>query len=240
MGVEATATVDTVGDSKHCTNNGNNCIKVNNEAVDSEKGIIADHESLDIQNKRRKLRKCCTWCGIPALVVAIVIIALSQTIFKFRDPDITLSEVRFSGVKVDYSKPLSPASVNASLSANMNVYNPNHYNFKFTNSTIHVVYHDVMVGNISMPAGELQPGKSVALPALVTVGSLNLGRSMSNLYQDFGKNQLPFAMRVDIPGRVNVVHFFKHDVVLEYHCDVTFWVGNSSMKDYLCWKKVHM
>lgn len=237
MGVEATATVDTVGDSKHCTNNVNNC-KVN-EAVDSEKGI-ADHESLDIQNKRRKLRKCCTWCGIPALVVAIVIIALSQTIFKFRDPDITLSEVRFSGVKVDYSKPLSPASVNASLSANMNVYNPNHYNFKFTNSTIHVVYHDVMVGNISMPAGELQPGKSVALPALVTVGSLNLGSSMSNLYQDVVKNQLPFAMRVDIPGRVNVVHLFKHDVVLEYHCDVTFWVGNSSMKDYLCWKKVHM
>jgi hypothetical protein len=33
------------------------------------------------------------------------------------------------------------------------VYNPNHYHFKFTNSTIHVIYHDVMVGNISMPAG---------------------------------------------------------------------------------------
>jgi hypothetical protein len=31
--------------------------------------------------------------------------------------------------------------------------NPNHYHFKFTNSTIHVIYHDVMVGNISMPAG---------------------------------------------------------------------------------------
>jgi len=98
----------------------------------------------------------------------------------------------------------------------------------------------VNVGNISMPAGELRPGKAVALPALVTVGSLNLGSSMSNLYQDFIQNELPFAMSVNIPGRVNVVHLFKHDVVLEYHCDVTFWVGNATMKDYLCWKKVHM
>lgn len=233
MGVEAT-TAD-VEDSKQSTTHTTSKV----EAVDSEKGTLTDHER-DIQKKRRKLRKCCTWCGIPALVVAIVTIALSQTIFKFRDPDITLSEVRFSGVKVNYSLPLSPSSVNASLSANMNVYNPNHYTFKFTNSTIHVVYHDVNVGNISMPAGELRPGKAEALPALVTVGSLNLGSSMSNLYQDFIQNELPFAMNVNIPGRVNVVHLFKHDVVLEYHCDVTFWVRNATMKDYLCWKKVHM
>jgi hypothetical protein len=64
-----------------------------------------------------------------------------------------LSNVKFSGVKVEYTQPLSPSSMNASMSANMNVYNPNHYNFKFTNNTIHVIYHDVMVGNISMPAG---------------------------------------------------------------------------------------
>ncbi|KAG0607627.1 hypothetical protein M758_8G043900 [Ceratodon purpureus] len=209
------------------------------EAVDSEKGTLVELHHKRIL-KRRKLKKCCTWCGIPLLVVAIVLIVLSQTIFKFRDPDITLSNVHFSGVKIDYTRPLSPSSVNASLSANMNVYNPNHYNFKFTNSTIHVIYHDVMVGNISMPAGELRPGKSVALPALVTVGSLKLGNSIGNLSLDFKKNELPFAMSVNIPGRVNVVHIFKHDVVLEYHCDVTFWVGNSSMKDYLCWKKVHL
>lgn len=233
MGVEA---LDVVPDSKLCTHSS---ITNKVEAVDSEKGTLTEQDLKSIQ-KRRMLKKCSIWCGIPALVVAIVIITLSQTIFKFRDPDITLSNVHFSGVKIDYSQPLSPSSVNASLSANMNVYNPNHYNFKFTNSTIHVIYHDVMVGNISMPAGELRPGKSVALPALVTVGSLKLGSSMGNLSQDFVKNELPFAMSVNIPGRVNVVHIFKHDVVLEYHCDVVFWVGNSSMKDYLCWKKVHL
>jgi hypothetical protein len=218
MGAEALDVVDSKGGSK----------------VEAEKGTLAGLK------RKRKLKRWCTWCGIPALALGIVLVVLSQTIFKFRDPDITLSNVRFSGVKIDYTRPLSPSSVNASLSANMNVYNPNHYNFKFTNSTIHVIYHDVMVGNISMPAGELRPGKSVALPALVTVGSLKLGSSLGYLSQDVVKNELPFAMSVNIPGRVNVVHIFKHDVVLEYHCDVVFWVGNSSMKDYLCWKKVHL
>lgn len=216
------------------------------EAVNSERGTVtsvSDRKNILSRfsfQKKRKLKKYCIWCGIPVLTLAIVILTLTQTIFKFRDPDITLSDVCFSGVTIDYSRPLSPSSVNASLSANMNVYNPNHYNFKFIDSTIHVVYHDVMVGRISMPGGELRAGKSCALQALVTVGSLKLGSSMGNLYLDFEKNQLPFAMSVNIPGRVNVAHIFKHNVVLEYHCDVVFWVGNSTLKDYHCWRKVHM
>lgn len=248
MGAEAgTTTADAAADSKqhhhHQQQQPSTHITNKVKSVDSEKGtLVTAHDNRRILKKHPKLRKCLTFTAIPVLVVAITTITLSQTLFKFRDPDITLSNIHFSGVHLDtsFAQPLTPASVNASLSANMNVFNPNHYTFKFTNSTIHVVYHGVMVGNISMPGGELRPGKSCALPALVTVGSLKLGSSVSGLYEDFVRNELEFAMAVNIPGRVNVVGVFKHDVVLEYHCDVSFWVGNSSMKDYLCWKKVHL
>ena len=207
--------------------------------VESEKGFKNWCRNLSPQSKRR-LRFCCKWFGPPLIVLAVAILILSQTIFKFRDPEITLTDVKFTGVTVDATKPLTANSVNASLSANMNVRNPNRYNFKFSNSTIHVVYHEIMVGNISMPAGEIRAQRAVDLPALVTVGSLRLGRAFGNLTQDLVKDVLPFSMSTMIPGRVNVVHLFKLDVKLEFHCDVTFWIGNSTIKDYLCWRKVHM
>ena len=190
--------------------------------------------------KRKGLKVCCTCFIVTVLILVIVIVTLSQTIFKFRDPEITLSSVKFVGIKIDFTKPFNPAAVNASLSANMNVRNPNRYNFKFGNSTIHVVYHEVMVGNISLPAGEIRARKAVDLPALVTVGSLHLGASVGNLSTDLQKDILPFSMSAMIPGRVNVVNLFKHHVQLEYHCDVSFWISNSTIRDYLCWRKVHM
>lgn len=210
------------------------------EGGDSKKGIMGLNSLPFSPRKRKGLKVCCTCFIVTVLILVILIVTLSQTIFKFRDPEITLSSIKFVGIKIDFTKPFNPAAVNASLSANMNVRNPNRYNFKFSNSTIHVIYHEVMVGNISLPAGEIRARRAVDLPALVTAGSLHLGAAVGNLSTDLIKDILPFSMSAMIPGRVNVVNLFKHHVRLEYHCDVSFWIGNSTVRDYLCWKKVHM
>lgn len=176
--------------------------------------------------KRRKCKLCCCACLAILLSLAIVVVALSQTIFKFRDPKISLHDVRAQNFSVDLSTLLS-----ISLSADVRVENPNHYDFKYTHSELAIIYHGERVGVGDLGTGTIRSRRTVDLPAAVTVEVLSL---LVNSLQDIFSGVLTLNVKSVLSGRVDVAHVYKHHVTDNVNCTVDVFIANQTLKQRDC------
>lgn len=95
--------------------------------------------------KRRTCRICCGVAVLLLLALVVVIVVLSQTLFKFRDPEVSIVSMKLETISVALDVLTLSAMLNISVATDVRVTNPNHYNFKYTNSTAMMFYHGQQV-----------------------------------------------------------------------------------------------
>jgi hypothetical protein len=95
--------------------------------------------------KRRTCRICCGVAVLLVLALVVVIVVLSQTLFKFRDPEVSIVSMKLETISVALDVLTLSAMLNISVATDVRVTNPNHYNFKYTNSTAMMFYHGQQV-----------------------------------------------------------------------------------------------
>jgi hypothetical protein len=181
--------------------------------------------------KQRKWRVCCGVCLVMLLSLGVVAIALSQTIFKFRDPKVALMDVKLQNVSLDLDLASLSTLVSISVSADVQVDNPNYYDFRYSNSTMLLVYHGDQVGVVELGAGTIRSRKTVRLPAVVTVEALRL---LVNGLQDVAGGVASLSLNAVIPGRVNLAHIFKRHVTAILNCNVDIFIGNRTLEQKQC------
>jgi hypothetical protein len=189
--------------------------------------------------KRRTCRICCGVAVLFVLALVVVIIVLSQTLFKFRDPQVSIISMKLETISVALDVLTLSAVLNISVATDVRVTNPNHYNFKYTNSTAMMFYHGQQIGDISLGAGEIRAKQSVDMAAIVTVEALKIVES-PNVLSDLESRIAPLNLTSSIPGRVNVAGIYKHHVVATLDCNMEIWVTNQTLKDYQCTQHVKL
>jgi hypothetical protein len=95
--------------------------------------------------KRRTCRICCGVAVLLVLALVVVIVVLSQTLFKFRDPEVSIVSMKLETISVALDVLTLSAMLNISVATDVRVTNPNHYSFKYTNSTAMMFYHGQQV-----------------------------------------------------------------------------------------------
>lgn len=187
--------------------------------------------------KQRKWRVCCGVCLGILLVLGVVAIALSQTVFKFRDPEVGLRNVKLQSVSLDVDLASLATLVSISVSAEVQVDNPNYYDFRYSNSTMLLVYHGDQVGVVELGAGTIRSRRTVRLPAVVTVEALRL---LVNGLQDVAGGVASLSLKAVISGRVNLAHIYKRHVTAILHCNVDIFIGNRTLEQNQCKQTVKL
>lgn len=181
--------------------------------------------------KQRKCRLCCGVCLVLLVSLAIVVIVLGQTIFKFRDPKISLSNVKVENISVNFDVVSLSTLLSVSVSAAVRVDNPNYYDFKYNNSTVLLMYHEDQVGEVELGAGAIRSRKTVDIPALITVDGVKV---LLNGLQDVTSGVANVVLDAVIPGRVNLAHIYKKHVTAMVNCNVDIFISNQTLKQNTC------
>ncbi|KAG0599142.1 hypothetical protein M758_12G131100 [Ceratodon purpureus] len=181
--------------------------------------------------KRRRWGLCCGVCFVVILALGIVAIALSQTIFKFRDPKIALNNVKVQNVSMNLDLASLSTLLSVSVSADVQVDNPNYYDFRYNNSTMVLAYHGSQVGVVELGGGTIRSRKIVDLPAVITVEALKL---VLNGLQDLTSGVASLTLNAVIPGRVNLARIYKRHVTAILNCDIDVFIGNQTLKQNTC------
>ncbi|XP_074342324.1 late embryogenesis abundant protein At1g64065-like [Apium graveolens] len=86
---------------------------------------------------RRGLKICCGVTAVIIIILIVVAIILFFTVFKPKQPDITLRSVTLQDIKFVPFQLL----LNVTLGITVKVDNPNYGSFKYKDSTTYVTYH---------------------------------------------------------------------------------------------------
>lgn len=183
----------------------------------------------------RRSHKLC--CGVTAtffVIFVIVIITLFFTIFKPKDPKISLYP---EGIKnIDFSA-LTP-NVTLSLGTVVAIENPNYGSFKYKNTTSYVTYHGEVVGEAPIEQRYVPARHKLNITTSV---ELKAGKLLINphLLSDFAGGSLNLTSTAVLPGKVIVLNIFKFHATVYNSCNISVFISPQKVES-MCKTKLKL
>lgn len=181
--------------------------------------------------RRRLTRAICITVWIVLLLVVVIMVILALTVFKARNPVVTVGSVSLRDLDFSLSSALRVA-INASIDVGISVKNPNQVGFRYDNASALLYYDGGLVGEAPIPSGRIGAGKSIAMNLTLAVMADRL-LTNSKLYSDVLAGSLPLTTSTRISGKVPVL-LVKVKVVSYSTCNITVDITNRTLKDSVC------
>lgn len=198
----------------------------------SVEGSKGDPGFLRRRRKRRMLW-CCGSTVALLLLIVIVCLILAVTVFKQRDPRLTVNSVSLDHFEFNFDATRFKINLNVSLDLNLSIKNPNKASFKFSNSTTLLYYRGTNVGEARVPADKIGADSTIRMNITVTVLANQL-LSNGNAINDALAGSFPMSTWTRISGRVNFLNIFKHHAVTYSSCNITIAVPEGSLRSQEC------
>ncbi|KAK2439199.1 Late embryogenesis abundant (LEA) hydroxyproline-rich glycoprotein family [Trifolium repens] len=182
----------------------------------------------------------CVVATIFLIFIIIVILIVYYTVFKPQDPKIAVNAVQLPSFSV------TNGTVNFTFSQYASVRNPNRAAFSHYDSSLQILYSGSQVGFMFIPAGEIDAGRTQYMAATFSVQSFplsapqNMGPTLANgdgVGFNFGLRVQPtmeIETKLEMVGRVRVLHFFSHRVMVRTGCRVAIAVNNGAVLGFHC------
>ncbi|GLJ45226.1 hypothetical protein SUGI_0951870 [Cryptomeria japonica] len=216
------------------------------ESIDEERqskgslrveAIPSGFEASRRRKRRWRICRCCLSCGAVLILLAIIMIVLALTVFKAKDPVITLNSVTIDDLNANFDLPTLTVHINLTLTADTSIKNTNKAaSFKHGNSTTLILYRGKTVGQALIPPGTLKADRTARMNVSVTVFVDAVLSSASEFIRDGISGSLNMTTRTEISGRANVLHLIKKHVTVIALCDITVDVSSRSSEVLQCKK----
>ncbi|KAF6991239.1 hypothetical protein CFC21_008346 [Triticum aestivum] len=178
-----------------------------------------------LRRKRRCLLCCGGCCVATAVIVGILILALSLTVFKVKDPRLTMNGVSLAALRAGPGTGLAdPVAANATLTADVSIENPNIASFRFSPSATEVYLGGRTVSVAYVPGGRVGAHGSVRMNVTVDI----LGDRLSGAVNATGLllgQAYDLTTYTEMGGTVKVLGIYKKDLEIRMNCSVTVEVG---------------
>uniref|UniRef100_A0A0E0JY75 Late embryogenesis abundant protein LEA-2 subgroup domain-containing protein n=1 Tax=Oryza punctata TaxID=4537 RepID=A0A0E0JY75_ORYPU len=188
-----------------------------------------------------RLRVALLACGIASAVVAATLLAVTLTVFRVREPVMTMNAISvkgFGGAAPGGGGSSSPPPLWLTVVADVSVKNPNAASLRYTGSETAVYYRAARVGGASGPPGTARARRTVRLNVTVdvAVGAL-LGDP--GFLGDVAAGSVAVTTATTVRGRVAVLGgAVRRRVVLEMNCTATIAVADMSIRNQSCLQRV--
>lgn len=189
-------------------------------------GSISDEEqssrwkSSQYLRKRRCLLFCCGCCSSAVILLGVTILVLALTVFKIKDPNLIMNAIHVHGLDFGLGTD-HPISVNATLTADVSIKNPNVASFGFDSSVTEFYYEGKMVGVAHAPGGHVPSGRTVRMNVTVDVLAdevVGLPNVTSTVL--FG-GSVNLTSHTDVKGRVDVLGIYRRNLDVTLNCTMT-------------------
>ncbi|KAB2603902.1 hypothetical protein D8674_041442 [Pyrus ussuriensis x Pyrus communis] len=191
----------------------------------------------------------CIVATIFLIFVVIVILIVYFTVFKPKDPKISVSAVQLPSFSTQNS------TVSFTFAQYVSIHNPNRAPFNHYDSTLQLFYSGSQVGFMFIPAGKIEAGQTQFMAANFAVQSFPVsdpnrasGMVQNPMGPTFGDGfsglsgtgagpsgpAMQIESRLEMAGRIRVMHFFTHHVEAKSECEVSIAVSDGSVLGFHC------
>ncbi|XP_020573396.1 uncharacterized protein LOC110019877 [Phalaenopsis equestris] len=174
--------------------------------------------------------------GSAAVLLGFIILILSFTVFKVNDPQLTMNSLHinrllFPGIG---SSLANPFSLNATLTADISIKNPNAAAFMFRNSTTDFYYAGEVVGVAYAPAGKVRPRRTLRMNVTVDVLADRVVMDTNATGVVLGEGAVNITSFTDVSGRVDLLGIYKRDLDILLNCSFTLGVFENRLINRVC------
>ncbi|OWM85212.1 hypothetical protein CDL15_Pgr027999 [Punica granatum] len=202
----------------------------------------------------------CIVATVFLVFVVIVVLIVFFTVFRPKDPEISVASVQLPSFSV------SNSSVSFTFSQYASVRNPNRAVFTHYDSSLQLLYSGNQVGFMFIPAGKIAASRTQYMAATFAVQSFPLAARLSPTAASSAAEVQPVTgpvvtgggigyggsvpggggagyrvgptleieSRLVMKGRVRVLHFFTHHARTSADCRVTIAVTDGSVLGFHC------
>ncbi|XP_027907504.1 late embryogenesis abundant protein At1g64065 [Vigna unguiculata] len=201
----------------------------------------SEEDETSLHTKKQAHKKLIKRCACPLiflLLLAIVIIVLIFTVFRVKDPVITMNGVTITKLELSNTMALRTRS-NMSLVADVSVKNPNVASFRYSNTTTSLFYHGVMVGEARGPPGRAKARRTMRMNVTIDVITDRVV-STPGFTMDLGSGLMTMSSFSRVPGQVKILNLIKRHVVVKMNCSTTFNISSQAILEQRCIRKVKL
>ncbi|CAA7037395.1 unnamed protein product [Microthlaspi erraticum] len=182
-------------------------------------------------------------CAVATVFIVFLIIAavtVYLTVFRPRDPEISVTNVKVPSFSVANS------SVSFTFSQFSAVRNPNRAAFSHYNNKIQLFYYGNRIGSTFIPAGEIESRRTKRMFATFSVQSFPLSNSQISA-ADFQRSGTGLAeavnragstveieSKLEMAGRVRVLGLFSHRIAAKSNCRIAISTSDGSIVAVRC------
>ncbi|KAK4365498.1 hypothetical protein RND71_016856 [Anisodus tanguticus] len=182
----------------------------------------------------------CIVATIFLIFILIIISIVYFTIFKPKSPVITVNSIQLPTFST------SNNTVNFTFSQYVSIMNPNHDVFSHYDSSLQLLYSGNQIGFMFVPAGKINSGRTQYMAATFSVNSFPLlvngqqqpesvGPTVSDVLSGFRVgSSMEVESRLEMAGRVRVLHFFTHHVETKAECRIGISMSDGSVTAFHC------
>ncbi|XP_021295156.1 uncharacterized protein LOC110424790 [Herrania umbratica] len=182
-----------------------------------------------------KWKICCGVTAILFIIVAVVFVILTFTLFKPKDPKITPQSVTLESIDLVVFPVIKG---NVSLGLVVTVDNPNYGGFKYMNSTAYVNYRGNLVAEAPIESDSIPARAKHNISTTVIVFADKLATD-PNFPTDFLSGVLNFTSSTILHGKVRVLNLLKLKASSSSGCNISILVQTESV-DSVCKSKIRL
>ncbi|XP_061363077.1 uncharacterized protein LOC133306727 [Gastrolobium bilobum] len=179
-----------------------------------------------------------TYLGVCVLLVIIivgVIVIITQTMFKLKDPDINLHPVGLD--KFDFFLLLN-STKNVTLGMMISIKNPNYGTFKYKNSTGYVNYDNTIVAEVPIEGRLVQPHSKMNLSTHAYIMPSKLVND-PQFFTDVGVGTLNLTSKAELHGKVSLMKVIKMKATAYSSCNISLNISSKDV-DTKCISKIKL
>ncbi|KAF8016687.1 hypothetical protein BT93_H2034 [Corymbia citriodora subsp. variegata] len=167
---------------------------------------------------RRGLKICCFTSVVFLVILTIIIVSLSLTIFKPKEPQITVQSVVLGSMQSNVTP----------LSMLITIDNPNYGGFKYESTTGYLNYNGSTVAEIPFAHNKIPARAKINMN---TSTDLITDKLISNpsFWEDVALGRVNFTSTATLPGKVSVAKIFKYRATTYITCYILFHIQSQAV-----------
>ncbi|KAG8086158.1 hypothetical protein GUJ93_ZPchr0010g10705 [Zizania palustris] len=200
-----------------------------NSDVEEAARTATGWRSMEYLRKRRRVLCCCGCCVTTLVVIGIVILVLAVTVFRVKDPRITMNGVWLTALSTgpgggSGGGVTGNVATNATLTADVSVKNPNIAALRFSRSATDVYYKGQTISVAYVPAGKVGADRTVRMNVTLDLLADRLVQVLNGTGLILGQ-EYDLSTYTEMNATVKVLGIYKKDIEMTMNCSVVLEVG---------------
>ncbi|GMI99832.1 hypothetical protein like AT3G05975 [Hibiscus trionum] len=186
----------------------------------------------------RGLKICCGVTAIIVAIVAIVFVVLAFTVFKPKNPEITVYPIGLEDIGLDLQGVLNTSAINATVPMVIAINNRNYGSFKFKNTTGFINYRGNVVATVPLQQS-LVPARGKL--NISTAADFMVDRLIANstFWADVLTGSVNFSSDATVHGKVKMFNVLKIGASVPSKCDISIFI-KSRIVQSICKTKIKL